>query len=271
MHASAGAAPLWWESYQFTWMSVHPECNVPVRCLTSGMDAKEILFLGDSMLRMLLETICQTVGGHTEVDYYTTGNYDRPTNCSIDGGSHITHQHLVGMSPQPPYFAPHAHDGSNASTRFHNIMHALPRRPDIVIVDSALWDQARHAILTKATNVIEGQHHYPTLTALQQFATDLENFMTLIDSEVPGAERVFMTTAMPSAVHSDAFKWNNVMLAGFNAVGTSTAIKLGWHVLDAALLQIGFENKQYFLRDVVHPKIEVMQTWWHLLSHHICS
>ena len=269
MHASAGAAPLWWESYQFTWMSVHPECNVPVRCLTAGMDAKEILLLGDSMQHYFLETMCYMLGGHGEIGPW--GDYDTPSNCSIDGGHHITHHHLIGMSPQPPYFMAHKHDGSNATTRFHNSMHALPRRPDVVVLNSALWDLARHTGLTRATVVIEGQHHYPTLTTLQEFATNLENFMTLIDTALPGAERVFMTTAMPSAVKNDVEKWNNIMLAGFNAVGTSTAVKLGWHVLDAALLQIGFENKQYYIRDSVHPKFEVMQTWWHLLSHHICS
>ena len=126
----AGAAPLWWEQYQFNWMSVHPECNVPAKCSVTGRDTKEILLLGDSMQRLFLETICQTLGGHSEL--HASRHYDVPSNCSIDGESHITHQHLLGMSPQPPYFDSNHHDGGNATTRFHNIMHALPRRPDVV-------------------------------------------------------------------------------------------------------------------------------------------
>ena len=248
---------------------MYPECNVPVKCLVAGTDTKEILLLGDSMQRYFLETICYTLGGHAEIDH--TQTYDIPWNCSIDGGSHITQQHLMGVSPQPPYFDPHNHDGSNAATRFHRIMHALPRRPDVVVLDSALWDTARHVMLTEATVVIEGQHQYPTLTALQEYAANLESFMTLIDAALPGAERVFMTTAMPFAVKRETQHLNNIMLAGFNAVGSSTAVKLGWHVLDAALVQIGFENKRYYLRDIVHPNLEAMQVWLHLLSQVICS
>ena len=96
--------------------------------------------------------------------------------------------------------------------------------------------------------------------------------MTLIDSALPDAERVFMTTAMPLDVRrASIYHLNNIMLAGFNAVGTSTAVKLGWHVLDAALLQVGFEDKQYFLRDMHHRKHDVMQTWLQFLSHQICK
>ena len=120
-------------------------------------------------------------------------------------------------------------------------------------------------MLTKPTVVILGQHQYATLPALQEFAANLQSFMTLIDSALPGAGKVFVTTALPLASMV-----NNIRLAGFNAVGTSTAIKLGWHVLDAALLQIEFEYKQYYLRDGHHPNSEVMNTWWHILSHHIC-
>ena len=95
--------------------------------------------------------------------------------------------------------------------------------------------------------------------------------MRLIDSALPDAKRVFLTKAMPTPVKNAVHHWNDIMLAGFNSVGTSTAAKLGWPVLDAALLQIGFDNKQYYIRDSVHPKPEVMQTWWHFLSHHMCS
>ena len=126
---------MFWEPYQFTWESVHPECNVPAQCLVAGTDTKEILFLGDSIMRMFLETICQTLSGHTEL-YMET--YDIPSNCSIEGGSYITHQHLMGMSPQPPYYAADRHDGSNAAMRFHKIMHALPRPPDVVVLNSGL-------------------------------------------------------------------------------------------------------------------------------------
>ena len=215
--------------------------------------------------------MCQALGGHSEV--HASRHYDVPSVCSIGGKSHITHQHLLGMSPQPPYFDLRNHDGSNANTHFHNIMHALSHRPDVVVLDSALWDLSRHIILTQATVIIEGLHHYPTLGALQEFATDLESFRTLIDSALPAAQRVFVTTAMPTPVKNAVHHWNNIMLAGFHAVRTSTAAaaKLGWPVLDAALLQIGFENKQYYIRDAVHHKPEIMQTWWQFLLHHICS
>ncbi len=250
-------------------MSVHPECNVPMECLRTGMTPKEVLLLGDSIQRLFLETICDTLSGHTEIALPHT--YDTPSNCSIDGDHHITHQHLLGMSPHPPYWNAHQHDGRGAATRFHDIIHALPRRPEFVVLNSGLWDLARHVTLTESVAIIEGRPHYPTLTALQAFAADLESFMTLIDSALPGAERVFMTTTMPISALPEWAKWNSIMLAGFNTVGASTATKLGWHVLDAALLQIGFENKQYSLRDTHHPKHEVMQTWLHLLSHQICN
>lgn len=220
------------------------------------MTPREVLLLGDSIQRLFLETICDTLSGHAEIALPHT--YDTPSNCSIDGDHHITHQHLLGMSPHLPYWNAHQHDGRGAATRFHDIMHALPCSPEFVVLNSGLWDLARHVTLTESVAVIEGRPHYPTLTALQAFAANLESFMTLTDSALPGADRVFMhvfvhacshmTTTMPTSALPARAKWNSIMLAGFNAVGASTATKLGWHVLDGALLQIGIEDKQYSLR-----------------------
>ena len=151
------------DSYQFTWMSVHPECNTPVGCMERGAAPKVLLLLGDSIQRFFLGVICERLGGHSEVSWA----YDIPSNCSVAGGHHISHQHLLGMSPQPPYFLADEHDGHNATTRFNSIMQALPGLPDLVVLNSGLWDLARHADLTESVAVIEGREHYPTLTALQ--------------------------------------------------------------------------------------------------------
>ncbi|CAD7976865.1 unnamed protein product [Amoebophrya sp. A25] len=138
-----------WYVGDMQYLSGNPNGKSPnISRIANRLSGKVLLLLGCSVDRMVQDSFCRDVKREPEY-YFQPGKEDvrgapNVQVCKAPGNFTTMHVHIPGSAPCQPYYKPYVEDTplllNFASKQIYEVMR---KHPDMIIVDSSLWDVVR--------------------------------------------------------------------------------------------------------------------------------
>ena len=158
-----------------------------------------------------------------------------------------------------PYHLSEAHSNRSPQERlsagFADFRQAWGQPPDIIVVNSNLWDARRMVYEEDIANITN---------TLDIWMYSFSRTLSQIDIEFPETRVKLVHTAAQTLRYAQWGQMHPSAINDLNVAATSIAYDLNWQVGDITHLTAGFPNMTLALRDTLHPRPFVMLTMFNV-------
>ncbi|GAX74967.1 hypothetical protein CEUSTIGMA_g2413.t1 [Chlamydomonas eustigma] len=230
-----------------------------------------ILFLGDSVDRLMMEDVCALQSGIVLPRYNSTNLYDSFFYCYAPKAKlQLGYHSILGVHPTGPYMgavqSPKTLQRIKTAVKEFGKVFAGPKQQlDAVVIASNFWDIGRIChpdVAGRDPKLCSGAVLPPWFLAewMTNFTSVVNKVKEALGNHVHSTKLIYHTELKPrvmnytSGEHSSSKGklGRSQYVAQLNAAGRITANVLGMHEADFAVIAEGFTREQS-LRDCHHP------------------